>query len=81
MGIVKPTSGKIIYDGQDITDFSVSDRAKMGISFAFQQPVKFKGLTVKDILSLALKKNQISIICVGFFLQWDYVEDSIYKDH
>lgn len=57
MGIVKPTSGKIIYDGQDITNFSVSDRAKMGISFAFQQPVKFKGLTVKDILSLALKKE------------------------
>ena len=45
-GIEKPTSGKIILDGEDITDLSITDRANKGVSFAFQQPVRFKGLTV-----------------------------------
>ena len=53
MGVNKPTSGKILLDGRDITDMSVTDRANNGISFAFQQPVKFKGLTVRDLLTLA----------------------------
>ena len=52
-GIIKPTSGKILLDGVDITDYSITDRAKAGISFAFQQPVRFKGLTVKDLIRLA----------------------------
>lgn len=52
-GIVKPTSGRILLDGEDITDLSITDRAKRGISFAFQQPVRFKGLTVKDLITLA----------------------------
>ena len=52
-GIVKPTSGRIILDGEDITDLSVTERAQRGISFAFQQPVRFKGITVKDLISLA----------------------------
>ena len=52
-GIYKPTSGKIILDGEDITDLSITERAKKGISFAFQQPVRFKGLTVHDMLNLA----------------------------
>lgn len=52
-GIVKPTSGRIILDGEDITELSITDRAKKGISFAFQQPVRFKGLTVKDLITLA----------------------------
>lgn len=56
-GINKPTSGKIMLDGDDITDLSVTDRAKMGISFAFQQPVRFKGITVKDLIALASGKN------------------------
>ena len=46
--IEKPTSGKIILDGEDITDLSITDRANKGVSFAFQQPVRCKGLTVKD---------------------------------
>lgn len=46
-GIEKPTSGKIILDGEDITDLSITDRANKGVSFAFQQPVRFKGLTSK----------------------------------
>lgn len=52
-GIVKPTSGRIFFDGEDITELSITDRAKKGISFAFQQPVRFKGLTVKDLITLA----------------------------
>jgi len=52
-GVIHPTSGKIFLDGKDITDLSLTDRAKMGISFAFQQPVRFKGITVLDLLCLA----------------------------
>lgn len=52
-GIVQPTSGRVLLDGVDITDLSVTERARMGVSFAFQQPVRFKGITVKDLISLA----------------------------
>ena len=52
-GIIKPTSGRVLLDGVDITDLSITERAKLGISFAFQQPVRFKGITVKDLISLA----------------------------
>ena len=52
-GIITPTSGKIILDGEDITGLSITERAKKGISFAFQQPVRFKGITVKDLITLA----------------------------
>ena len=63
-GIIKPTSGQILMDGEDITDWSVTDRAKAGISFAFQQPVRFKGITVKDLISIASgKKISISEAC------------------
>ena len=63
-GIVAPTSGKILLDGEDITEWSVTDRAKAGISFAFQQPVRFKGITVKDLISLAAgKSTNISEAC------------------
>ena len=57
MGIEKPTSGRIYFNGEDITDKSVTERAKMGVSFAFQQPVKFKGLKVLDLLRLASGKR------------------------
>lgn len=53
MGIEKPDSGKIIFNGEDITDMNITQRAKLGVAFAFQQPVRFKGLTVKDLLSLS----------------------------
>ena len=56
-GIEKPTSGRVLFDGVDITDLSITERAKMGISFAFQQPVRFKGITVKDLISLAAGSN------------------------
>ena len=56
-GIVQPDSGRIIFDGIDITDMNVTERAKAGISFAFQAPVRFKGITVKDLISLASGKK------------------------
>lgn len=52
-GIITPTTGRIILDGQDITNLNITERARMGISFAFQQPVRFKGLTVRDLITLA----------------------------
>ena len=57
MGIVKPDSGKIIFNGKDITNLSITDRAKTGIGFAFQQPVRFKGLTVKDLIEISAGNN------------------------
>ena len=57
MGIEKPDSGKIIFDGKDITNLSINERANLGISFAFQQPVKFKGITVYDLLRMSAKKK------------------------
>ena len=56
-GIIKPTSGRIIFDGQDITELGITERAKLGISFAFQQPVRFKGIRVYDLLQLAAGKK------------------------
>ncbi len=56
-GIIKPTSGRILLDGKDITDLSITERANLGISYAFQQPVRFKGLLVEDLLKLAAGKN------------------------
>lgn len=57
MGIEKPDSGKVILEGKDITELSIDERANLGISFAFQQPVKFKGITVYDLLKIAGKKD------------------------
>lgn len=63
-GIISPTKGKIYLDGEDITGLSITERAKKGISFAFQQPVRFKGLTVSDLMSLAAgRKLKLNEIC------------------
>ena len=64
MGIIKPTSGNIYWNGEDITEVSVTERANMGISFAFQQPVKFKGITVSDLINFAGgRKLGMSEVC------------------
>ena len=82
MGIEKPTSGKISFDGQDITDLGITERAKLGISFALQQPVRFKGIRVIDLLRLASGKQLgISEACdylseVGLCAR-DYIEREI----
>ena len=56
-GILTPTQGRILLDGEDITGLDITQRAQKGISFAFQQPVRFKGLTVKDLITLASGQN------------------------
>ena len=56
-GILTPTQGRILLDGEDITQLSITERARKGVSFAFQQPVRFKGLTVKDLITLASGKD------------------------
>ena len=56
-GIYRPTFGQILLDGEDITDLNITERARRGISFAFQQPVRFKGITVKDLITLAAGKK------------------------
>ncbi len=91
MGIEKPTSGQIIFDGEDITELSITERAKRlsiterakrGISFAFQQPVRFKGIRVHDLLRLAAGKDiTIAEACnylseVGLCAR-DYIEREI----
>ena len=64
MGLYKPTSGKIFFDGVDITNMSITERSKLGIGYAFQTPVKFKGITVSDLISIASgKKLNITEIC------------------
>ena len=57
MGLVQPTSGRIIYNGEDVTDLSIAERAKKGISYGFQQPPRFKGMKVSDLLQIAAGKR------------------------
>lgn len=81
-GLYKPTSGKILLNGVDITNYGVTERARAGISFGFQQPVRFKGITVKDLITIASgKKTTISDACeylseVGLCAR-DYIDREI----
>ena len=63
MGIEKAESGKIILDGEDITDYDIDERAKAGIGFAFQQPPRFKGMTVDKLISLAAGEPKSEAEC------------------
>ena len=82
MGIEKPIAGQILLDGEDITALDITARAKRGISFAFQQPVRFKGIRVQDLLRLAAGKNlSVSAACsylseVGLCAR-DYIDREI----
>lgn len=86
MGIIVPTSGKVFMDGEDITNLSITERANRGISFAFQQPVTFKGLKVRDLLELTgdqeeKKKDRLTRACnvlseVGLCAK-DYIDRDI----
>ena len=60
MGLVQPTGGKILYNGEDITGLSITERARKGISYGFQQPPRFKGITVNDLLMLAAGEKKLS---------------------
>ena len=61
MGIEKPSAGRIFLDGEDITELGITERAKLGISFALQQPVRFKGIHVVDLLRLASGNQKLSV--------------------
>ena len=64
MGMYQPTEGKILFQGEDITDLGVTERAKMGIGYAFQQPPRFKGMQVKDLLTTACQEeNNLHLLC------------------
>lgn len=64
MGIVKPTSGKVILNGVDITNLTIDERANLGVNYAFQQPIVFKGLTIKDMIDIATQcNNSIPTAC------------------
>lgn len=81
MGILQPTSGQIFYDGKDITNLSITQRAQLGIAYAFQQPVTFKGMTVRRMLEIASGKNDFNYFCsllskLGLCAR-DYVEREI----
>ena len=60
MGLVKPTAGQILWNGEDITDLSITERARRGISYGFQQPPRFKGLRVRDLLELASGNRKLT---------------------
>ena len=63
-GIEKPTEGRIFFNGEDITELGITERAQKGIAYAFQQPVRFKGITVQDLISLASgRKITVSEAC------------------
>ena len=60
MGLVTPTGGEIVYNGKDITGLSITERARLGISYGFQQPPRFKGITVRDLLTVASGDEKLS---------------------
>ena len=82
MGVYNPTSGKILLDGQDITYLNITERARLGIGYAFQSPPRFKGIKVKDLLKMAASYNPEKVnICdllynVGLCAQ-DYLERDV----
>ena len=81
-GIYKPAEGKILLDGEDITHLDITGRARKGVSFAFQQPVRFKGITVKDLVTIAAgRKITVADVCkylseVGLCAR-DYVDREV----
>lgn len=80
MGIYKATSGNILLDGEDITNLDITERARQGVGFAFQQPARFKGIKVNELLNLAAKDNEVNIckllLDVGLCAQ-DYVNRDV----
>ncbi|MBR1408020.1 MAG: ATP-binding cassette domain-containing protein [Clostridia bacterium] len=68
-GVEQPSSGRILYNGEDITSLSITDRAKKGIGFAFQQPVRFKGIQVLDLLRIAAGKQITAADACNYLVQ------------
>ena len=82
MGVYNPTSGKILLDGQEITHLSITERARLGVGYAFQSPPRFKGIKVRDLLNMAASYNPEKVnICdllynVGLCAQ-DYLDRDV----
>lgn len=79
MGILTPSAGQIIYNGLDVTGLPIEERAKLGMSFAFQQPIRFKGLTVRDLLQLAAGRDISTCEACGYLSEvglcaMDYID-------
>ena len=82
MGLVQPTGGTILWNGQDVTDMSVTERARLGISYGFQQPPRFKGMKVSDLLTIAAGKKLGHDEACGYLTQVglcarDYLERDV----
>ena len=79
MGINKPSSGKILLNGEDITEYTIDERAKAGIGFAFQQPPRFKGMTVRRLLSLAAGHSLDEKTCCNLLRQRRSLCHGVYR--
>ena len=80
MGLAEPTSGQILYNGQDITHLSITERARLGISYGFQQPPRFKGITVHDLLLLAAGKEKLTKDqCCQYLTVWACAPTTIWS--
>ena len=82
MGIVKPDEGQVLFNGKDITKWSIDKRARAGIAFAFQRPVKFKGITVYDLIKIAsgrdMKKGEVcEVLSLVGLCANDYVDREV----
>ena len=83
MGLIRPTGGRILYNGTDITDLGITERARLGISYGFQQPPRFKGLNVRDLLCIAAGDENLSkTACCDYLTQVglcanDYLEREV----
>lgn len=83
MGLIQPTSGQILYNGVDITNMSITERARLGISYGFQQPPRFKGLKVHDLLCIAAGNDKLpKSVCCNYLTQVglcanDYLEREV----
>ena len=81
-GVERPNSGRIIFDSEDVTDMSVTERARLGISYALQQPVRFKGLNVHDLLSIAAGRKLSTVDACDYLSRVgmcarDYIEREV----
>ena len=83
MGLVRPTSGRVLYNGEDVTELSITERARRGISYGFQQPPRFKGLKVHDLLCIAAGNDKLpKSVCCNYLTQVglcanDYLEREV----
>ena len=69
MGLEQPTSGRILWNGADITSLSITERARLGVSYGFQQPPRFKGMTVYDLLKVAAGRDMSRVECCEYLSQ------------